>query len=204
MRTMTTLIAFLAFTTMTNAQTDARPVVAANPIQNSYYVATPDQLIRQAVNRLTGFLIGVKEASPQAVQEFVALELAEYFDFAYMAQWAAGPYYRKLDDLQKAALTAKMKDMFLGALARNLGSLQKPLPEVVVYPARPGRTANDATVVTRVVSENMRTRINFRFYWNNGSWRVFDVAANGASAAAFYRRYFTALFRRFGPDAVLR
>jgi len=56
-----------------------------------------------------------------------------------------------------------------------------------------------------VVSPNgMYSGLNFRFYWNEQGWRIFDVSANGASAVAYYRSYFGEMFRRHGPDAVLQ
>jgi len=214
MRTITALVFSLVFSSVSFAQTGTyvqpyqpgqqRQPGAANQAPEAYFVSTPDQLIRQGINRLAGFLIGVKAATPEAVQEFVALELAGYFDFAYMARWAAGRFYRRMDDAQRAAMTAKMQDMFLGALARNLGSLQQPLSRVDVFPARPGRTVNEAVVLTRVLNGNVPLHMEFRFYWSSRGWRVFDVSADGASALAFYRLYFNNVFRRYGPDAVLR
>ena len=56
-----------------------------------YYVASPDQVIRQGIDRLVGFLIGSGDPDPQAVHDFVELEIAPHFDFAYMSRWAAGP-----------------------------------------------------------------------------------------------------------------
>ena len=46
--------------------------------------------------------------------------------------------------------------------------------------------------------------LEFRWYWNDGGWKIFDVSANGASALLFYRGYFSALIRRYGPEAALR
>jgi phospholipid transport system substrate-binding protein len=203
MRTIATLVFSLVFSSLCLAQT-GNPSSAGAISPEPYYVATPDQLIRQGVNRLTGFLMGVENASPEAVREFVELELAGFFDFDYMSRWAAGPFYRRLNDAQKSAMTARMKDMFLGAVAKHLGSQQLPLSRVEVYPARPGRTANESNVLAQVFTNNSRTQMNFRFYWSQTGWKVFDVSANGASAVAFYRRFFNNLFRRYGPDAVLR
>ncbi len=203
MRTITTLVFSLVFSSLCLAQTGYQSSAGAISPE-PYYVATPDQLIRQGVNRLTGFLMGVENASPEAVREFVEMELAGFFDFEYMSRWAAGPFYRRLSDAQKAAMTAKMKDMFLGAVAQHLGSQQLPLSRVDVYPARPGRTVNESDVLTQVFTHNSRMQLNFRFYWSQTGWKVFDVSANGASAVAFYRRFFNNIFRRYGPDAVLR
>ena len=42
-------------------------------------------------------------------------------------------------------------------------------------------------------------RIDFRFYKGKAGWKVYDVAANGQSAVAHYRREFRSLMRRAGP-----
>ena len=47
-------------------------------------------------------------------------------------------------------------------------------------------------------------RLEFRFYWSQDGWKVYDAVANGASAAAFFRSYFTSALRRYGPEVVLR
>ncbi len=206
MRTISALVFSLVVSSLCLAGTGNPPQAGApgmNPELN--FVSAPDQIIRQGINRLTGFLMGSKNPSPDTVEDFVALELAGNFDFAYMARWAAGSFYQRLNDDQKAAMTAKMKDLFLGALARHLSSVQQPLSRVEVFPTRPGRTANEARVFTRVLNKKAQVRMVFRFYWSQSDgWRIFDVSANGASAVAFYRRYFNNLFRRHGPDAVLR
>ena len=170
-----------------------------------YYVATPDQLIRQGLDRLTGFMMGSPDADAQSVRDFVGLEIARYFDFAYMSRWAAGPLDHRLSPAHRAAMTAKLRGLFLGALSRNLGALERPLPRVDVFPARPGRTMSEARVYARVVStQGPPLRLEFRFYWSPQGWKVYDAVANGASAVAFYRSFFTTALRRHGPDAFLR
>ena len=51
---------------------------------------TPDQVVRRGVNRLTGFLMGAQNPSPEAIRGFLDREIAPSFDFTYMARWAAG------------------------------------------------------------------------------------------------------------------
>lgn len=165
----------------------------------------PDEVIRRGIDRLTGFLMGAQDPTPEALLGFLDREIAPSFDFAYMARWAAGPMYRRLSPQQHAQLTVTLRNMFLGALARNLGTYTRPLPQVDVFPARFAASRDQATVPTRVIAENgMLVRLNFRFYRSDQGWRIFDVAANGASAVGFYRGYFAELFTRYGPDAVLQ
>lgn len=167
--------------------------------------ATPDQVVRRGVDRLTGYLMGAQNPSPEAIRDFLDSEIAPSFDFAYMARWAAGPMYRRMNGEQHARMTRVLKNLFLSALAKNLGTYARPVPRVDVYPARASVDGSQATVYARVVSPNgMFSAMNFRFYWDEQGWRIFDVSANGASAVAYYRTYFGEMFKRYGPDAVLR
>ena len=52
-------------------------------------------------------------------------------------------------------------------------------------------------VPARVIfASGFAARLEFRFYWSGTAWRIFDVAANGASAVAYYRRYFRDVLER--------
>lgn len=166
--------------------------------------AGPAQVLTRGMDRLTGFLIGVRDPTPEAIAAFLAREIAPHFDFAYMAAWAAGRYHHRLDAEQRARLAERLERLFLGALARNLGSFSQPLPRIDVYRPRPGRSAGETVVPARVVfASGFAARLDFRFYWSGSAWRIFDVSANGASAAAYYRRYFADVLKRLGPDGLL-
>ncbi|MDX1514507.1 MAG: ABC transporter substrate-binding protein [Gammaproteobacteria bacterium] len=204
MRTILLVICLGLAPVAVTAQSHA-PGTAATPGAYAPLPATPDQIIRQGIDRLTGFLIGVGNPDPPALVTFLEQEIAPYFDFDYMAQWAAGSLYRRLTPEQNGRLAYKLKHLFLDALARNLGTYARPLPRIDVFPARAGRTGNEATVDTRVVTDTgLLVQLEFRFYWSNDGWKIYDVSANGASAVAFYRGYFSTLIRRYGPDVALR
>lgn len=191
------------------AQSFAQPGYGpGDPFYEPGYVpapATPDQVVRSGIDRLSGFLQGAQNPSPAAIRGFLEREIAPSFDFAYMARWAAGPMYRRLSAAQRARMTQVLEDLFLAALAKNLGSYARPVPRVDVYPARASADGTQAMVHARVVGAGgMLARLSFRFYWDERGWRIFDVSANGASAVAYYRTYFSEMFRRYGPESVLR
>ena len=164
--------------------------------------SAPQEIVRRGVDRLAGFLIGAQRPGPSLVRKFLEREIAPHFDFAYMARWAAGPYSRRMDASAQAAMTGRLRALFLGALARNLGSFSGSLPQVRVYPARPGRNRGESVVDARVDAGPWKVNLAFRFYRASDGWKVFDVAANGISAVAYYRRYFSTLLRRYGPRAL--
>lgn len=200
------LLAALAIPLLAFAQPGAERH-ARGPWQPDYAPAqaAPHEIVQRGIDRLTGFLIGAQDPSPQLLRDFLEREIAPSFDFAYMAQWAAGPMYRRLSAEQHARMSAMLRELFLGALARNLGTYTRPLPRVDVFPARFAANGEQASVPARVLAESgMLVRLDFRFYWSERGWQIFDVSANGASAVAFYRGYFTELFTRYGPDDILQ
>jgi phospholipid transport system substrate-binding protein len=164
----------------------------------------PDQLLRRGLDRLSGFLRGARGAAqPGEIRAFLDDEIAPYFDFPAMARWSAGPLYPRLTPQQRTQLTARLRDLFLGALARNLGAYAQPVPRMEVYPARMSPWMGEANVRALVLPhDGYPIQLDFRFYRTRYGWKVFDVAANGASAAAFYRSYFGDLLRRYGPGAL--
>ena len=186
------------------AQT-ATPWSSATDPRQQAAPAAPDQLLRQGLDRLTGFMMAGGAADPHRMRAFLDLQVAPYFDFDTMATWAAGGYYQRLSVEHRQALARQLRELFLGALARNRGAYAQPLPEVQVSAARAGRTPYEALVVARVLMPaGVSMRMEFRFYWNGSAWRIFDVAANGASAVAFYRDFYADRLRRYGPDVTFR
>lgn len=165
--------------------------------------ARPGQLVRAAIHQLTEFLARANNPTPDQIRSFLDRAIAPYFDFDTMARWAAGPLYYRLTPPQQELLAARLRDLFLSALARNLGAYVRPLPRVQVYPTRTEPWARDATVRAVVIPANAYPiQLEFRFYDTPVGWKVFDVSANGVSALAYYRSYFTDLLLRYGPYAL--
>ncbi len=179
------------------------PGSAAPAPSSDHLAAGPAQVLSRGIDRLTGFLIGARDPSPEEIAAFLDDEIAPFIDFAYMAAWAVGPYHRQLDEDRRARLAVRLRELFLGALARNLGSFSEPLPRIDIYRSRPGRGAGETIVPARVVfASGFAVRLDFRFYWTGAAWRVFDVAANGASAVAYYRRYFGDVLEHEGSNGL--
>ena len=163
----------------------------------------PHQIVQQGITRLNQFVAAYEDPDQSQIRRFLEFQIAPYFDFVYMAKWAAGPYHRRLTDEQRTKFVTLLTDTFLNALARNLGSYVRPLPTVTVGQSEPGRTANETVVPATVNMHQLDIQLLFRFYWSPDGWKIFDVAANGSSAVGYYRRYYVDLLRRHGPEAVL-
>ncbi|WP_081417692.1 MlaC/ttg2D family ABC transporter substrate-binding protein [endosymbiont of Riftia pachyptila] len=114
--------------------------------------------------------------------------MAPSFDFAYMARWAAGPAYRTMNETQREVMARKIKHLLLGTLAKRL-SVYDDQGMRLFHSRRVGR--NEAKVTVGIMgSAGYPAKLIFRLYRGEAGWKVFDVAANGNSALAYYRRHF--------------
>lgn len=149
---------------------------------------SPGAVLRRGVDALMEFLEQTPASDRLKIAAFLEEQIAPFFDFAYMAQVAAGPLYRNMNDEQQLKLQGKMKEMFLTALAQRLG--QYDGQKVVYLPPRRSR----GKVVTLSIAIQgggpYPAQLDFRLRETDGDWKVFDVAANGSSALAYYRDYF--------------
>ena len=178
------------------------PGLAATPATTPR-PARPDLILSHGIRQLGNFLAGDASRDPRRVQAFLEREIAGYFDFRTMSRWAAGPAFRRLTPAQKERFAAKLRGHFLGAVARNLGSFAHPLPRITVYPVRSTRPDDERTVRARVMPRSgFPINMDFRFYRTRNGWKVFDIAANGASAVTYYRRHFAARVSSRGPAAL--
>lgn len=155
----------------------------------TYQEVGPDTLLREGIMKLLRYLRTSENPQPQQIVLFLDREIAPYFDFAYMASWAAGPMNRSMNDQQRMELAQKIKEMLFGTLAKRLTSYDNQ--DVRFY--RPRRVdENEVKMRVGILrAGDYPTSIDFRFYRSAVGWKVFDVTANGNSALAFYRHHFT-------------
>jgi phospholipid transport system substrate-binding protein len=154
----------------------------------AYQQVGPDVLLREGMTKLLRFVRNAKNPQPQQISAFLEREVAPYFDFDYMATWAAGPMNRHMNDQQRQAFGQKIKQMLLGTLAKRLTSYDNQ--DVRFF--RPRRVGeNEVKVRVGILQAGgYPASVDFRFYLSDNGWKVFDVSANGTSALAYYRRHF--------------
>lgn len=177
--------------------------------QRTYYYGMPrpgqpgDQnpaaVLRDGMNKLVGFLKQEPKPDAARVAKFLDDEIASYFDFGYMARASAGGMYRQMDEEQRKKLEARLREMFLAAMAQHLSAYDKQ--EIDFLPPRRGGQRGDEVTLPVAVrgAQGVPSELDFRLYRGNDGWKVFDVVANGSSAIVYYRDYFRNAFRRGGP-----
>ncbi|MEN8178474.1 MAG: ABC transporter substrate-binding protein [Pseudomonadota bacterium] len=154
----------------------------------------PGVILREGMTKLLKFMQQKERPNPQVIGGFVENEIAPYFDFTYMAQWAAGPAYRKMNEAQRNVVEQKVKEMLLTTLIKRLGSYDNQ--DVRFFsPRRAGK--NEVKVKVGILqASGYPASIDFRFYHSDSGWKVFDVSANGTSALSFYRQHFVRQYRQ--------
>lgn len=199
-----TLISFAALTLLLSGSAYAVPNYgygqphpgAMQPIQQQE--AGPGVVLREGMTKLLKFLRQSERRDPKMISAFLETEIAPYFDFDYMADWAAGPMKRYMNDQQKTELGHKVKEMLLSTLAKRLGSYGNQ--DVRFYRPRPAGPNEVKVRVGILQAGGYPANIDFRFYRSESGWKVFDVAANGNSALAFYRQHFMNQMRSKAPN----
>ena len=158
-----------------------------------------------ALTRLGDHLPPAAAADRNAARAFLDERVAPHFDFDVMARRTAGPFYHRFTPTEREAFTARLRALFIEALAGNLTSGTPAAPRVDVYPTRFLRWGDEASVLARVTSSpSAPIWMTFRFHRTPGGWKAFDAAANGFSAVSHFRAYFAALARRYGPEVLHR
>jgi len=145
-------------------------------------------VLDEGLDKLLDFLRQADQPNNLQVAAFLNREIAPYFDFDYMAQWVAGPAYAGMRPEEKKALAGRLEADFLATLARNLAGYDGQ--QVRMMPPRRGPRGAVSVSVAVLQAGNYPTRLEFRMAGSERGWKVYDVLANGQSAAAYYRLQF--------------
>ncbi len=196
MRSRYLLLAGLIFTGGAQGVPDYAPTPGAAPGPEAYaymsgaggsvHMENPAFALRAGVDKLLAFLGGEPRPSEQGLADFLAREIAPFFDFEYMAESAGGRLFEQQGDEDRQAMIDAIKTSFLSKMAEKLGGFQDQ--QVRFLAPRAGNGGRTAQVSVAVLNPGRYpTRLDFRMYHNGEDWKVYDVAANGQSAIIHYR-----------------
>lgn len=150
---------------------------------------SPAAVLRGGIDKLLAFLHQEERPDAKALSEFLERDIAPYFDFGYMAQWAAGPSWDEMTEKQQSTLTASLEERFLATMAERLKDYDR---QSVRFLRPRHQRGEEVTVSLGLVNPGRYpSKLDFRMYRSpQGGWKVFDVVANSQSAAAYYRQDF--------------
>lgn len=143
------------------------------------------ETLKAGMDKMLAYL-GQKDA-PNKLQAaaFLDREIAPYFDFAYMAQWVAGPAWAGMSEQDRKAMAASIESNFLTSLSTRMA--QYTGQQVRYLRPLPGPAGSVKVPVGILRPGAYPAKMTFRMYRSADGWKVYDVEANGRSVAAYYR-----------------
>jgi phospholipid transport system substrate-binding protein len=146
------------------------------------------EVLREGMDKLLTFLGQKEKPNKLQVAAFLDKEIAPYFDFYYMARWVAGPRYSAMSEKRRKALASEVESRFLTTLAAQLARYEGQ--QVRYFRPRMSRRGAVSVNVGIMRPGSYPSKLDFRMYHSADGWKVYDVVANGRSAAAYYRIQF--------------
>jgi len=169
------------------------------PYHPPYYPApqaessVPATIVKTGITKLTKFIQSGGAKNPVQARTFLEADVAPYFDFNYMARWAAGPAWRSMTAEQRTGLQEKISQAFMTTLAQKLSSYSN---QPIRYFTPRGQGTDDVRVRAWIMQPNgIPTKLEFRFYKSKDGWKIFDVKAGANSAVVHYRNQFRRLYQ---------
>lgn len=141
--------------------------------------------LKEGMDKLLTFMGQEEVPNKLQLAAFLDKDIAPYFDFDYMAKWVAGPGYGRMSPEQRKALASKLEAGFLGGLSAQLASYKGQ--QVRILRPRMGPRGAVSVNVGILRPGSYPSKLEFRMYKAEDGWKVYDVVANGRSAAAYYR-----------------
>jgi phospholipid transport system substrate-binding protein len=183
------LLVFVSTFTLTATAAPYTPYFPAPQAEPS----APATIVKAGISKLTGFIRSGGAKDPAQARIFLEAEVAPYFDFNYMARWAAGPAWRRMTAEQRTRLQDRISKAFMTTLAQKLYSYTN---QPIRYFTPRGQGSDDVRVSAWIMQQNgIPTKLEFRFYKSKDGWKIFDVKAAGNSAVVYYRNQFKHLYR---------
>ena len=153
----------------------------------------PATIVKAGITKLTKFIRSGGAQNPAQARTFLEAEVVPYFDFNYMARWAAGPAWRTMTAEQRSHLQDKITQAFMTTLVQKLTSYSN---QPIRYFTPRGQGSDEVRVSAWIMQPSgIPTKLEFRFYKSQDGWKIFDVTAGGNSAVIHYRNQFRRLFR---------
>jgi phospholipid transport system substrate-binding protein len=128
--------------------------------------------------------------------------IKDVFDFEKISKLSLGLYRKKFDD--------KQMDIFTEEFATLLGNtyLKKIQGEYENDKIRYeeeilNKEGDKALVKTKIVRENMEVPVDYKMWYNNEKWKIYDVKVEGVSLVKNYRSQFQKILFEKGPENLI-
>jgi phospholipid transport system substrate-binding protein len=141
--------------------------------------------LKAGMDKMLGYLEQKDAPNKLQAAAFLDREIAPYFDFAYMAHWAAGPSWSTMSEQDRTAMTATIEASFLSSMSNQMAQYKDQ--QVRYLRPRPGPGGSVKVPVAILRPGAYPAKLTFRMYRSADGWKVYDVEANGRSVSEYYR-----------------
>ncbi len=200
-----TTCAFVALSSMTQAQANVKDLSSPYQASNIIHVNTSAEVVQGAQNfiqnvsaRGLAFLRDESLNQTQRKNEFANL-LRDSFDLRTIGRFALGIQWRQANDEQKKEYLKLFEGMVINTYAKRFEEYQGQ--EIVVERAR-AEGKRDAIVNSRIISTNGSpdVRLDWRVRYKDGQYRIIDVLVEGVSMSLTQRSEFSSIIQRGGGN----
>jgi phospholipid transport system substrate-binding protein len=168
----------------------------------------PQELIRQTLADILAVLTDETLKAPEQRQERlrrIAQVVSHSFDFKEIARRSLGHIWHRLTPTQQEEFVQLFKPLLLQSLVERIASRATAsapgygsVPNAIQYIRETIDPDGDASVQTAMTYAHEQTaeEIEYLLLRRNGTWRVYDVVAEGGSMVTNYRAQFAQIIRQ--------
>jgi len=176
----------------------------------------PQELIRQTLTGLLAVLTDDTLKVPEQRQERdrrLAQVVAQSFDFKEMARRSLGHEWHKLTPTQQDDFVQLFSPLLLQSLVKRIAYRATTsaegygsVPNGIQYVRETIDPDGDASVQTVMTYAHEQTTedIEYLLLRRNGTWKVYDIVAGGASTGTNYRTQFAQIIRQESYDNLIK
>lgn len=141
------------------------------------------------------------EGDKKRLNEIVRQQIKPYFQFEYMARFAAGRHWRRMNDLQKE----RYRELFIQLLVNTYATaiLEYQFEDLSFQEEFPGRKKNRFILTMFAKKYNDKVRIDYEIAITKKGPVVINIKLEGISLLINYRKSFGEILAKGGPNKLI-
>ena len=164
---------------------------------------SPEQMIRDSIDELTGQIEGRRDHFAQNMDELEALvddSLEQIADFRYIGASVMGRYFANATPQQRSRFVETFRQTLIDTYAKGLVTFDYRELRVLAN-QQPRRYEDQASVDMEVVAgDGTVYPVSYSLRLSDGEWRVVNVIVNGINLGLTFRNQFDQAMRDNGRD----
>lgn len=166
----------------------------------------PDEIVKTTLERFFGALnrdVERLKNNPQDVHRLVDETLLPVIDFDAFSKLTLGHNWREATPAQRRRFKQEFKGMLVRTYTKYL--LDYAGTRVTLLPKKEAQRDPQRQIVFTELSQPGKPplAINYSFWLNEGSWKVYNVSIDGLSLVHLFRTDFDREIKQSGMDALI-